>query len=565
MNESQNTQMETVLHKTLFYSLSRVLSFLALFWADLILFNDLPPADYANYVVFKNFTILFRVFALFEIQTAVVKLWRSGADWQNAAMIRACTIVLVVFQACTIVAIGIFVSQSFTNLKSLGVEALLIFLALIVTLVTDVGYRFFEAILFCYQSYLRLSIVNLVMGAAFFLFVVVGLLTYGFNVSAAMTAYVLMYVTTFVTSGALLTYRVIAARRRERAGTRAPSKASAEHDARCQEASEQGSSEKTRPPAPSTADRAKGRATPETPSEDPEAFKTVLKRLAKFSLPLYLATIFYFFYFNVNVIFLNNLATKEAVSYYSFSKDFISNTLTFLGMVIGMSLYPFITAAVEADDQEQVGKLLTFTKTTYLVVILPMLLLFVIFTRDIFTLLRLTHQDDDLLYITFKLLIIGGFFISLANLTRHYILATGRTKVFLAMELAGAAVNLVIVTALIQTLGIYAAIWGFNLSTAVIEGFHLYKFHKLYPEHRFTRTILEVIGIYVVLGVWHWYLEKVIVNWAVMVILVMGPYFLLVFGLKLVRVDELKPYLRSIMSPRKILSTFKKGAPASEK
>ncbi|GAB4316772.1 MAG: hypothetical protein Kow0069_19180 [Promethearchaeota archaeon] len=494
--------MEGVISKTAVFAVTKVASFLGLFLADLLLRNNLATSGYADYYIFKTYSIFFRILVLFGIDSALITFWRSKSNLPDRTLFKYSAALMSIFFGAVVLVVIWFVFGGVVHLRDASLTNLALFGLMLATVFTDAFYRFLEATLFAYHAHGKISLLNLLNGG-FFVAAVAGVKVLGYSGSIAIACYATTFAVTFL-GGVFTLVR------------------------------EYGKHARMEPEAVLGVE-----------GNPRDQFPEFAKVYLKFCLPLIGSTVFYYLYFYVNEIFLNELAGgADLLAYYSFSKNFIVEIVSFVGLTFATALFPFIADVIKANNGPQLHQIAQLTKFIYVVIILPLLLVTLVLPSQIFSLLRLPYQSDHLLFVTFKQIVFGGFFYSLVQLLQRYFVAANHTRfIFLTQALSG-LVNLVLVATLLQDYGIFAAIWGFNFSLLVLGAAYLYKFHALFHETRVTRQLLKVVAIYIVVNLVDYALEAAFSSEFTVLFVTLVAYTVLLFGLKVVSIQEFRDFVQ---------------------
>ncbi|MHA1734106.1 MAG: lipopolysaccharide biosynthesis protein [Promethearchaeota archaeon] len=510
--ETPDSSIETVVQKTFFYSISKIVSFLALFFTNIILINNLSTDSYADYEIFKIFSIFFRIIALFEVQTAIIKFWSSLAG-NRKAFLKVASGFLVAMFGVVLVVIVVLVNLHGIRFREIDAQSGVVVLLLMVTLFSDIFYRFLEAVMFSLHSHMKISIINLVNGFSFLFFVFFGLRSWSLPLNVAILGYVFMFVSTAACACVLVAFEL--------------------RDGRLN-------------------------APPDSTPWSEDTRKEKWKEIFKFCVPLVGANIFSFFYFYVNEIFLNDINSQYVV-FYSFSREFITNVISFVGLTIAYSLFPFISTSLDRENREEFHQIVNLMKIICVVFIVPLLILTLVLSREILALFRVQYQGNELMATTFKQLVFGGFFYGLSVLFDYIVVSTGKTWFLLVMRGVSAAVNLVIVLALISRFEIEAAIWGFNLSLITLILIYAYEFHRMFHETHFVRNILKIIAIYTVVNVIDYLVQNTGLYNVAEAVLLVGLFYALALATRVTDIGEVKTFTYFLLNRESMAKLFKKA------
>lgn len=269
-----------------------------------------------------------------------------------------------------------------------------------------------------------------------------------------------------------------------------------------------------------------------------------LRELLAFSVPIFLATAFYFLNYKFTDFFLRGFP-GNLLLYFSVSSSLVVYLIGLLGIPIHESVYPFLSetlgasgGALSGENLQKFHQIYDLTLKLVSLVILGALLFLFLFVERLFGFLYPEYTDREF-YSSARWICLGGFFYVLNQFYGRYALAADRSRTFLHAQLVGAVVNLLCISILVQTETYGWALAGFILSTLATFVYYARAFLQFTPLNFGDLKLPQAAGAFFSVTTAFFFLERTGVQSPAALGLLLTAYFVLLFALKVLQVGDL--------------------------
>ncbi|WP_371803604.1 oligosaccharide flippase family protein [Candidatus Lokiarchaeum ossiferum] len=227
--------------------------------------------------------------------------------------------------------------------------------------------------------------------------------------------------------------------------------------------------------------------------------KEISKTILKYSVPLFLSGVLYYFNFRINSLFINEVDIHLLV-FYDTGVSFIINLIAFIGAPVQEAIFPFMTKSI--SEKNSLNSQQIFGDTTKIVsfFFLNILLVFYVMVEFVYSILYPDFTDPLFIEIS-KILIIGAFFYIVNQLFSRIITAEGSSHLNLISQMIGAGINLICLIIYLQTQILAILLLGFILSCMGMAIFDLFFVIKIiHFKLLSTKFIQQILAFFTTLA-----------------------------------------------------------------
>jgi O-antigen/teichoic acid export membrane protein len=250
-----------------------------------------------------------------------------------------------------------------------------------------------------------------------------------------------------------------------------------------------------------------------------------IKKIIRFSLPLYLSGISYFIQTQVNIFIISAYLNPVSIANYDVAgKIPQASAKGFQSFII--VFYPNLSRLLSKGERDNALLLLNKSLLTFSIIINLLLLVSFIFNKEIILLLFSDKYLDSSL--AFSLLMLAFYLSSMSNIMGYSLVSAGLPSTTLKVNIAAGAINLIGAFLMIP-------IWGFMgaVYSVLLTGFISLLFHYLYltrydmPIELISFIKPSLVTIMVLLLYYLFKLDNLIFKIILLFAYFIGIYFLL--------------------------------------
>ncbi len=249
-----------------------------------------------------------------------------------------------------------------------------------------------------------------------------------------------------------------------------------------------------------------------------------IKKILRFSIPLYLSGISYFIQTQVNIFIISAYLTPVSIANYDVAgKIPQASAKGFQSFII--VFYPNLSRLLSRGERDNALTLMNKSLLTFSILINLLLLVSFIFNKEIIQLLFSDRYLDSSL--AFSLLMTAFYLSSMSNIMGYSLVSAGLPSTTLKVNIAAGAINLIGAFLMVPLLGFIGAVYSMLLT-----GFSSLLFHYLYLIKYDMRIELisfikpSLITIMVLLLYYLFVLDSLIFKSVLLIVYFIAVYFL---------------------------------------
>jgi len=211
--------------------------------------------------------------------------------------------------------------------------------------------------------------------------------------------------------------------------------------------------------------------------------KVFIKNMLHQGIPLYLATFVGLLCFNIDKIIVSYFESKEVFAVFA-AGAFEIPVFAMFSAAFSNNDYPKLVANIEANNREEAKNIWFKTTRNVSYFMFPMILVMMIFAKEIITIVYSKHYSESVFY--FQTYLLLGLFRN--NFYSALIAASGNAKKVIQYTIVLLILNVLISISLYKTIGLKGIVFGTLISTTIFSAL------QLQHEKILKRYIIEIIG-----------------------------------------------------------------------